>query len=90
MKMILAIALSVIALSVGAEQGDERLKHRVDQDAVMYVDANMMWGDNCEFQLNSRVSRVSVKTDGKIADGDDWLEILNFMCDSNAGLSGMF
>lgn len=89
-KIILAVALSMLAFGATAEHGDEAIKYRVDQDAVTYVEANMMYSNNCEYQLNSRVTRYNVDTDGIVEADDDWMEILNFFCDGRTGFSSMF
>lgn len=89
-KIILALALSGITFGAMADFGDEGLKYRIDQDAVNYIDTNMMWSNNCEYQLNARVARDNANTDGKIASDDDWRDILETLCDHSMGFSTMF
>lgn len=91
MKRVLVVSVfSLFAFGALANHGDDSLKYRVDQDAVTYIASNMMYGNNCEYQLNSRASRYDVDTDGIVKNDDDWMDILNTLCDHRMGFSTIF
>lgn len=90
-KIILALTLATASFGAMAEyDANDGLAARIDQDAVTSIDSNMMWADNCEYQLNARVARPGVDTDGVVDADDDWSEILGTLCDHSMGFSSMF
>jgi hypothetical protein len=74
--------------SVGAYDAMENTSSRIDPDEITYIDSNMMWNNNCEFQLNNRVSisKNLRHSDGKV-EGNYWKETMGVFCDNVFAMS---
>ena len=85
-KVRFAILVLSISSSVGAYNAMENTKSRIDPDEVAYIDSNMMWNNNCEFQLNNKVSVNNRNiSDGEFK-GHYWKETMGVFCDNVFGV----
>jgi hypothetical protein len=87
-KIMFAVLVLSMSSSVGAYDAMENTKSRVDPDEVAYIDVNMLWNDDCEFQLNNRVSSSNNlrNSDGKFK-GHYWKETMGVFCDNEFAMS---
>lgn len=77
MKKIITLAfLASLSFSAFAER-----TYTIDQEAVIAIDSNMMWGDNCEFQLNQAVSGHGyTPEEGAKISAESWHRSLSAVC----------
>jgi hypothetical protein len=86
-KIMYAFLILTMSSSVGAYDAIENTKSRIDPDEIIHIDSNMMWSNNCEFQLNNRVSINNTNvSDGKFK-GHYWKDTMGVFCDNVFALS---
>lgn len=87
MKRVMFAVLVLMSSSVGAYDAMENTKSRIDPDEIIYIDSNMLWNNNCEFQLNNRVSVNNTNVlDGNFK-GNYWKETMGVFCDNVFAMS---